>query len=213
MTSENPEFHGFSENPESQEFRNLEKKESLVFINPTRDGTRFPLYNEMPGDEDIHLSCIQLLKTHLEQTNQHEVGIYEFKFPGVDDKVASIYWDILISMERRFPIQDYFTNSELRRIVRAIDNHDYVKDAYPDNDVGWHGLLLDTGIFRAIAGFKMQHYNPCLVGIERVCTALSLPMPKHLYYLKFKLTDGTFQTVSFRSGDELLENVDASDIN
>jgi hypothetical protein len=110
-------------------------------------------------------------------------------------------------MERRFAIDDYFTNPELRKIVKAIDNHDYVKDTYPDTNVGWHGLLIDSRIFLAIARLKKQLDNPLLVAVERMCSALTIPMPKHLYHLKFKFEDGIEQLFSYRSGDELLQPV------
>jgi hypothetical protein len=132
---------------------------------------------------------------------------YNFYFPGVSDTIASLYWDILMSMERRFAIDDYFTNPELRKIVNAIDNHDYVKDAYPDTNVGWNGLLIDIGVFRAIGRFKKQYENPLLVSVERVCTALTTPMPKHLYYLKFRFADDSMQIFSYCSGDEILYTV------
>jgi hypothetical protein len=162
----------------------------------------------MQGDKEFHFSCQRLLEELL-KTNQQPSndGIYYFKFPGVSDSVGSIYWDILMSMERYFPIDDYFTNPELRKVVRVIDNWDYVNDVYPGQDVGWHGLLLDSGIFRGIARYKKQYDNPTLVGIELMCSALTMPTPKHLYYLKFEMNDGTHQTVSFRSGGELLEPV------
>ncbi len=156
--------------------------------------------------EVSRLRCKELLE-ELIKINTKPAGTYIFYFPGVSDAVASIYWDILISMERWCEIDDYFTNPELRIIVMSIDNHDYVKDAYPDTTVGWHGLLADSGIFRAIARYKKQYDNPQLVSVARMCTALTTPMPKHLYYLKFKFSDDSEQLISYRSGDELLNPV------
>jgi len=101
-----------------------------------------PIAPLMDGADDMPNEMNKFIKIDTQSTN----GIYNFCFPGVSDAVASIYWDILITMERRFPIDDYFTNPELRQIVKAIDNHDYVNDVHSDTDVGWHGLLIDRGI-------------------------------------------------------------------
>ena len=185
------------------------KEVACVVIEPSTNSI-WPMCDGMPGDKgDADITSLKELLEELIKLNTRPAGTYNFYFPGVSDAIASIYWNILISMERWFPIDDYFTNSELRKIVKAIDNHDYVKDAYPDTDVGWHGLMLDSGIFHAIARFKKQCDNPQLVSVERMCSALSIPMPKHLYYLTFKFENGTFQTVSYRSGDELLNTVSA----
>jgi len=172
--------------------------------------SEWPMCDGMPRDKvDADLTTCRELLEELIKINNRPPGQYRFLFPGVSDAVASIYWNILIAMERRFAIEDYFTNPELRRIVKAIDNRDYVKDAYPDTDVGWHGLMLDSGIFIAIARLKKQFDNPLLVSVVRVCSALTIPMPKHLYYLTFKFENGTEQVVSYRSGDELLIPVPA----
>jgi len=180
-------------------------KEDTGFVSTN---SMWPMCDGMPGNkEDISiLRCRELLE-ELIKINTRTPGTYNFCFPGVSDAISSIYWNILISMERWFAIDDYFTNPELRNIVKAIDNHDYVKDAYPDTDVGWHGLLIDIGIFRAIARFKKQYDNPQLVCINRVCSAVTIPMPRHLYYLKFRLSDDSEQILGYRSGDELLHTV------
>jgi len=180
---------------------------ACVVIKPSTN-SMWPMCDEMPADKEDRciLRCAEILE-ELGKINTKSEGTYNFYFPGVSDVVASLYWDILISMERWCEIDDYFTNPELRIIVKAIDNHDYVKDAYPDTDVGWHGLLADSGIFRAIARYKKQYDNPQLVSVALMCTALTTPMPKHLYYLKFKFSDDSEQLLSYRSCDELLHPV------
>ena len=168
--------------------------------------SRWPICDGFPceTEESKLIECQKLTEKIIEIETKPTTEIYNFIFPNVDDTVASIYWDILIALERQFAIYDYFTNPEIHRIVKAIDNRDYVKQVYPDTDVGWQGLLVDSGIFRAIARYKKQHNNPLLVSVALMCSALTTPMPKHLYYLKFRFPDGSDQVVSYRSGDDLL---------
>ena len=132
---------------------------------------------------------------------------WHFDFPGVSDDVSAIYHDSLVAMERWCPITDFFTQPEVNLIVRNIDNNDYVDKVYPGQNVGWHGLLNDNGIFRAIARFKRQTGNPRLFAMLWVCSAIDPPMPKHLYYLYFKTASGETLKMSYRSGDEVLKDI------
>jgi hypothetical protein len=138
---------------------------------------------------------------------QNTDDCWHFDFPGVSDEVSAIYHDSLVAMERWCPIADAFTQPEVNLIVKNIDNKDYVNEMYPGQDVGWHGLLNDNGIFRGIARFKKQHGNPKLFSMLWVCSALSTPMPKHLYYLFFKSANGETLKMSYRSGDDVLMNI------
>jgi len=158
-------------------------------------GQLWKLCDGMQLDEELHVS---------ESTGNE--GQYKFKFPGVSNAVASIYWDNLMSMERRFEIDDFFTNLEISKIVDTIDNHDYVKDVYPHINE-WSGLMADLSIFRAIACFKKQNNNPVLARIKRACTItkMTTPMPKHIYYLKFLFSNGTSQIVTYVSHDDELK--------
>ena len=156
----------------------------------------------MKSQDEPFVSCLAAL--HMCQ-NPDEC--WNYKFPGVSAEVADCYTGALMALERTFQVSDYFTQTDITKIVKAIDNHDYVKDVYPDRDVKWHGLLNDISIFLAIARFKKQNDNPRLVSVELVCSAIAQLVPKHLYYLKFRFPDGSGQIVSYRSGAEILINV------
>ena len=140
-------------------------------------------------------------KRHAPNTDE----CWNFDFPGVTEEVSAIYHDSLVAMERWCPIADTFTQPEVNLIVAHIDNNDYVSKMYPGQNVGWHGLLNDNGIFRAIARFKVQTGYPKLSDMLRVCSTIDPPMPKHLYYVYFKAVNGETLRMSYRSGDEVLK--------
>jgi hypothetical protein len=142
-------------------------------------------------------------KRHAPNTDE----CWHFDFPGVSEKVSAIYHDSLVAMERWCPIADTFTQPEVNLIVAQIDNKDYVDNVYPGQNVGWHGLLNDYGIFRAIARFKVQTGYTKLSDMLRVCSAIDPPMPKHIYYLYFKTANGETLKMSYRSGDETLNDI------
>ena len=167
-------------------------------------------------------SAIQLCGGFPEQKQQQRVFVaykrrapntdecWCFRFPGVSDEVATIYHDSLLAMDRWCPIPDFFTQPEVNLIVKNIDNKDYVDKVYPGQNVGWHGLMNDTGIFRAVARFKKQTDNPKLFAMLWVCSALDTPMPKHIYYLFFKSADGVTLKMSYCSGDEILRDTEGT---
>lgn len=172
----------------------------------------FPKCEGMPMQyaDDFLMDCVTLmaaLSNVGRNTIQNTDECWCFRFPGVSDEVSTIYHDSLVAMERWCPIADTFTQPEVNLIVKNIDNKDYVSEMYPGQNVGWHGLMNDTGIFRGIARFKKQTGNPKLFSMFWVCSALSTPMPKHIYYLFFKSADGETLKMSYRSGDDVLMNI------
>ena len=165
------------------------------------DGIPSPMQRHQTED-DLRVFIVAN-KRHAPNTDE----CWHFDFPDVPKEVSEIYHGALVAMERWCPIADTFTQHEVRLIVRKIDNKDYVGTVYPGQNVGWHGLMNDAGIFRAIARFKLQTGNPKLFAMLWVCSAVDTPMPKHLYYLYFKTTTGETLKMSYRSGDEVLKDI------